>query len=83
MVDIKRLTVEIDDQREEWIKLLYKLVEYHRDIAEKFRPAILGDDDLVYRIHTAWAHAVEDTIHLIEMWDIDDTDTISKPGPAG
>ena len=84
MVDIKRLTVETDNQRKEWIKLLEKLVEYHRDIAEKFRPAILGDDDTVYRIHTAWAHAVEDSMHLIEMWDIeDDTDIISTPGPAG
>lgn len=83
MVDIKRLTVETDDDRLDWIDLLRKAAEYHREIAESFRPEIIGADDMVYRIHTAFAHAIEDSIHLIEMWEISEGDVISSPGPAG
>jgi|TARA_R110002020_G_scaffold564_6_gene2875 hypothetical protein len=82
MVDIRRLTVETDDQRIEWLKILSLLVEYHRDIAEQFKPVIIGGDASVYRIHTAWAHAVEDAMHLIETWEVDE-EVISTPGPAG
>ena len=82
-MDIKRLTVETDNDRKEWIQLLHKASEYHREIAEEFRPEILGADDMVYRIHSAFAHAIEDSIHLIEMWEIDDSEFISRPGPAG
>ena len=84
MKDIKRLTVVTDDQRLEWIKLLLKAVEYHRDIAESFRPQIVGADDIVYRIHTAFANSIEDAAHLVEMWEIvESDDVISMAGPAG
>jgi len=84
MKDIKRLTVETDDEREEWIKLLLKAVEYHRDIAESFRPKIIGGDDIVFRIHTAFANSIEDAAQLVEMWEVvESDDIISMPGPAG
>tara|TARA_R100001244_G_scaffold46493_1_gene41593 strand:+ start:241 stop:495 length:255 start_codon:yes stop_codon:yes gene_type:complete len=84
MRDIKQLTVETDDERLEWIKLLLKAVEYHRDIAESFRPQIIGADDIVYRIHTAFANSIEDAAHLVEMWEIvEGDDVISTAGPAG
>jgi len=84
MKDIKGLTVVTDDQRLEWIKLLLKAVEYHRDIAESFRPQIVGADDIVYRIHTAFANSIEDAAHLVEMWEIvESDDVISTAGPAG
>ena len=68
MRDVKRLTAETDDEREEWIKLLLKVVEYHREIAESFKPEIMGADDIVFRIHTAFANSIEDAAQLIEMW---------------
>jgi hypothetical protein len=84
MRDIKRLTVETDDEREEWIKLLLKAVEYHREIAESFKPEILGADDIVFRIHTAFANSIEDAAQLVEMWEIvESDDIISTVGPAG
>jgi hypothetical protein len=83
MVDIKRLTVQTNDDRKEWMALLLKASEYHREIAEEFKPEIIGADDVVFRIHSAFAHAIEDAVHLIDIWEIDESDIISSPGPAG
>ena len=78
-VDIKNLTVSTDDQRKGWIELLDKASQYHFDMAERFKPDLIGldgeatgTDEDVYRIHTAWSNAISDAISLIEMWEIEE-----------
>lgn len=78
-VDIKKLTVSTDDQRKGWIELLDKASQYHFDMAERFKPDLIGldgeatgTDEDVYRIHTAWSNAISDAISLIEMWEIEE-----------
>ena len=78
-IDIKKLTVSTDDQRKGWIELLDKASQYHFDMAERFKPDLIGldgeatgKDEDVYRIHTAWSNAISDAISLIEMWQIDE-----------
>jgi hypothetical protein len=78
-IDIKKLTVSTDDQRKGWIELLDKASQYHFDMAERFKPDLIGldgeatgTDEDVYRIHTAWSNAISDAISLIEMWQVDE-----------
>ena len=78
-IDIKKLTVSTDDQRKGWIELLDKASQYHFDMAERFKPDLIGldgeatgTDEDVYRIHTAWSNAISDAISLIEMWEIEE-----------
>jgi len=78
-IDIKKLTVSTDDQRKGWIELLDKAAQYHFDMAERFKPDLIGldgeatgKDEDVYRIHTAWSNAISDAISLIEMWQVDE-----------
>lgn len=78
-VDIKKLTVSTDDQRKGWIDLLDRASQYHFDMAERFKPDLIGldgeatgTDEDVYRIHTAWSNAISDAISLIEMWEIEE-----------
>ena len=78
-IDIKKLTVSTDDQRKGWIELLDKASQYHFDMAERFKPSLIGlegeatgTDEDVYRIHTAWSNAISDAISLIEMWQVDE-----------
>jgi hypothetical protein len=78
-IDIKKLTVSTDDQRKGWIELLDKASQYHFDMAERFKPDLIGldgeatgTDEDVYRIHTAWSNAISDAISLIEMWQVEE-----------
>ena len=78
-IDIKKLTVSTDDQRKGWIELLDKASQYHFDMAERFKPDLIGldgeatgKDEDVYRIHTAWSNAISDAISLIEMWQVEE-----------
>ena len=77
MVDIKKLTVSTDDEREQWIQLLDTAVAYHWDMSGQFDPEIKtpdGSSDMekVAHIHRAWARAITDAIQLIQMWEVDD-----------
>jgi|7_EtaG_2_1085326.scaffolds.fasta_scaffold70151_2 hypothetical protein len=74
MVDIKKLTVSTDEQREQWIELLRRGAQYHMDMAEAYKPEIIGAEDDVYRIHMAWSNAISDAISLIEMWQVEEDD---------
>jgi hypothetical protein len=78
-IDIKKLTVSTDEQRKGWIELLDKASQYHFDMAERFKPSLVGldggatgTDEDVYRIHTAWSNAISDAISLIDMWQVDE-----------
>ena len=86
-IDIKKLTVSTDEQRKGWIELLDKASQYHFDMAERFKPSLVGldggatgTDEDVYRIHTAWSNAISDAISLIEMWQVDEEvdNTVTK-----
>ena len=72
MVDIKKLTVATDEQRKGWQELLARAGDYHRDMAEAYKPDIIGSEDDVHRIHMAWSNAIMDAVSLIDMWEIDD-----------
>ncbi len=75
--DIKTLTVDTEEQKNEWIKLLHSAVDFHEDCAQACKPTIIGADDTAYKIHNAWGRAILETIWLIEQWTIEDV------GPAG
>ena len=81
MVDIKKLTVNTDDEREQWIHLLDTVVAYHWDMSGQFDPEIKtpnkdSDMEKVAAIHRAWARAITDAIQLIQMWEVDDESTV-------
>ena len=78
-VDIKKLTVSTDEEREGWINLLDTAVAYHWDMSGQFEPEIKtpkkdSDMEKVAEIHRAWARSIQDAIELIKMWEIDDED---------
>ena len=77
-VDIKRLTVNTDDERKQWIKLLIAAKDYHYDMSGQFKPEIKGEDDTVSRIHAAWGKAIMDAVDLIDMWEIKEEDEIKR-----
>ena len=81
MVDIKKLTVSTDDQRQQWIDMLDSVVAYHWDMSGQFDPEIKtpnkdSDMEKVAAIHRAWARAITDAIQLIQMWEVDDESTV-------
>ena len=81
MVDIKKLTVDTDDQRQQWIDMLDSVVAYHWDMSGQFDPEIKtpnkdSDMEKVAAIHRAWARAITDAIQLIQMWEVGDESTI-------
>ena len=81
MVDIKKLTVDTDDQRQQWIDMLDSVVAYHWDMSGQFDPEIKtpnkdSDMEKVAAIHRAWARAITDAIKLIQMWEVGDESTI-------
>ena len=77
MVDIKKLTVDTDEERQQWIAMLDSVVAYHWDMSGQFDPEIKtpnkdSDMEKVAAIHRAWARAITDAIQLIQMWEVDD-----------
>jgi hypothetical protein len=80
-VDIKKLTVSTDDERKQWMELLSKASDYHYDMAGQFSPEILGDTEMeeVAEIHRAWGRAIQDTVTLISMWEVETNDEILTP----
>ena len=73
-VDIKKLTVSTDDEREQWMELLTKASHYHYDMAGQFDPEIRGDTEMeeVAAIHRAWGKSIQDAVSLIAMWEIEE-----------
>jgi|14BtaG_2_1085337.scaffolds.fasta_scaffold272691_2 hypothetical protein len=81
MVDIKRLTVNTDDERKQWVQMLVDIKDYHYDMADRFESEeIIGDTDMdkVVIIHRAWAKAILDAVDLIDMWQIEEEDEIKR-----
>ena len=81
MVDIKKLTVSTDDEREQWMELLTKASYFHYDMACQFDPEIRGDKEMeeVAAIHRAWGKAIQDAVSLIGMWEVSADDEILTP----
>ena len=81
MVDIKKLTVSTDDEREQWMELLTKASYFHYDMAGQFDPEIRGDKEMeeVAAIHRAWGKARQDAVSLIGMWEVSAGDEILTP----
>ena len=81
MVDIKKLTVSTDDEREQWMELLTKASYFHYDMAGHFDPEIRVDKEMeeVAAIHRAWGKAIQDAVSLIGMWEVSADDEILTP----
>jgi len=78
-VDIKRLTVNTDDERKQWVKLLVDIKDYHYDMADRFESTITDTEmDKVVLIHRAWAKAILDAVDLVDMWQIKEEDEIKR-----
>ena len=80
-VEIKKLTVTTDNEREQWMELLNKASNFHYDMAGQFSPEILGDTEMeeVAEIHRAWGRAIQDAVSLIDMWEVESSDEILTP----
>ena len=83
-VDIKKLTVTTDNEREQWMELLTKASHFHYDMAGQFTPVIKGDKDMeqVAAIHRAWGKAIQDSVELIKMWEVESEDEVLTPPDA-
>tara|TARA_R100001443_G_C3251307_1_gene153308 strand:+ start:257 stop:544 length:288 start_codon:yes stop_codon:yes gene_type:complete len=84
MVGIKKLTVSTDEERKGWIQLLETAIAYHWDMSGQFEPEIKtpnkdSDMEKVAEIHRVWARAIQDTIELIDMWEIESSDEVLTP----
>ena len=78
-VDLSHIHVDTDEERLQWIDLLYSGVNYHKAMAieaEKFNEIKTLDTthnpDVMY--HTAMANAIRDCITMIEMLKIEESD---------
>ena len=45
-------------------------------MAQQFKPEIIGEDDDVFRVHSAWSRGILDAVSLIEMWEVVEDDDI-------
>lgn len=78
-VDIKRLTVNTDDERKQWVQILVDIKDYHYDMADMFEQNESETDmGKVVTTHRAWAKAVLDAVDLIDMWQIEEEDEIKR-----
>ena len=77
MVDIKKLSVSTDEEREGWVQLLETAVAYHWDMSGEFQPEIKtpnkdSEMEKVAEIHRVWARSIQDAVNLIKMWKIEE-----------
>tara|TARA_Y100000114_G_C11671064_1_gene283793 strand:+ start:263 stop:496 length:234 start_codon:yes stop_codon:yes gene_type:complete len=77
MVDIKKLSVSTDEEREGWVQLLETAIAYHWDMSGEFQPEIKtpnkdSEMEKVAEIHRVWARSIQDAVNLIKMWKIEE-----------
>ena len=77
MVDIKKLSVSTDEEREGWVQLLETAIAYHWDMSGEFQPEIKtpnkdSEMEKVAEIHRVWARSIQDAVNLIKMWNIEE-----------
>ena len=77
MVDIKKLSVSNDEEREGWVQLLETAIAYHWDMSGEFQPEIKtpnkdSEMEKVAEIHRVWARSIQDAVNLIKMWEIEE-----------
>tara|TARA_Y100000401_G_scaffold18369_1_gene12430 strand:+ start:255 stop:488 length:234 start_codon:yes stop_codon:yes gene_type:complete len=77
MVDIKKLSVSTDEEREGWVQLLETAIAYHWDMSGQFEPEIKtpnkdSEMEKVAEIHRVWARSIQDAVNLIKMWKIEE-----------
>ena len=76
-VDLSHIHVDTDEERLQWIDLLYSGVNYHKAMAIEVEQSneiktleTTHNPDVMY--HTAMANAIRDCISLIEMLVIEE-----------
>tara|TARA_A100001391_G_scaffold146977_1_gene104474 strand:- start:330 stop:563 length:234 start_codon:yes stop_codon:yes gene_type:complete len=77
MVDIKKLSVSTDEEREGWVQLLETAIAYHWDMSGELQPEIKtpnkdSEMEKVAEIHRVWARSIQDAVNLIKMWKIEE-----------
>ena len=66
------LTVDTEEQRQQWIQLLEVAVDYHNEMTEKF------DDDDSITFHAGISRAILEAIWLIQTWEVEEVDPYTK-----
>ena len=62
------LTVDTEEQRQQWIQLLEVAVVYHNEMTEEF------DDDDSITFHAGISRAILEAIWLIQTWEVEEVD---------
>jgi|TARA_R100001163_G_scaffold64920_1_gene60414 hypothetical protein len=68
------LTVNTNDEKEQWVQILTAAANYHWDMAGQFEPEIKTSDESsdmekVAKVHRGWARAIQEATQLIRFWD--------------
>ena len=63
-----KLTVDTEEQRQQWIELLEVAVSYHNEMTEEF------DDDDSITFHAGISRAILEAIWLIQTWEVEEVD---------
>ena len=66
------LTVDTEEQRQQWIQLLEVAVDYHYEMTEEF------DDDDSITFHAGISRAILEAIWLIQTWEVEEVDPYTK-----
>tara|TARA_R100000664_G_C2702964_1_gene102615 strand:+ start:235 stop:501 length:267 start_codon:yes stop_codon:yes gene_type:complete len=68
------LTVNTNDEKEQWVQILTAAANYHWDMSGQFEPDIKTSDESsdmekVAKVHRGWARAIQEATQLIRFWD--------------
>lgn len=82
-VDIKKLTVDTDDEREQWLQILEGAANYHWDLSGQFEPEIKtpkqdSKEEIVAKVHRGWARAIQEAAYLVSEWQVEEDDDIKR-----
>ncbi len=84
--EIDNLTINTDEERIQWIKILKAASDYHYDMSGQFTPEDMDNDEAdmesLARIHRAWGAAIQDAVELVNMWELNEEEiAIATPTP--
>jgi hypothetical protein len=71
------LTVNTNDEKEQWVQILTAASNYHWDMSAQFDPEIKTSDmssdmEKVAKVHRGWARAIQEATQLIKFWDAEE-----------
>jgi len=77
MKEVKKLTVQTDELRMQWIQVLEAAANYHWDMSGLIEPEIKtpegsSKDELAAKMHRGWARAIQEAAFLVNEWDAEE-----------